>query len=368
MLLWFFISLIPAMVTPFSPNFVRTMASSPVPFVFAGVAMNEILGVVQRHSNQKSAIRNQKLTAAVLALVLLWNAASTYTDYFQQWPTGDYVRFWQQATWTQAARALTADPSTVPIAASGLSIHDFDPQTFDLLGLRPDLKVKWFDCRTAMLYPQDGTTTRYLTPAYLPCDADLQQRFWFGAEIVTAPQWADTHATIFTLHELNGRTALEAHDAQSALRPVWIGGETFGSQGPDFDLEPAHLPLDLSGLSLLSWETDRVQVKPGETIDLYTYWEVTQPVTPPLKIFVHVSAPDGQIVAQWDGLDVNVGTLDAHDIFVQRHRLDLPADLPLGPYRISIGAYHPDSGTRLRAQLGDRAVDSVVLGMLAVEE
>ncbi len=37
MLLWFFISLIPAMVTPFSPNFVRTIAAWPVPFVFAGI-------------------------------------------------------------------------------------------------------------------------------------------------------------------------------------------------------------------------------------------------------------------------------------------------------------------------------------------
>ncbi|MFN8598720.1 MAG: glycosyltransferase family 39 protein, partial [Anaerolineae bacterium] len=42
MLIWFFISLVPAMVTPFSPNFVRTIAAWPVPFVFVGVAMNEV--------------------------------------------------------------------------------------------------------------------------------------------------------------------------------------------------------------------------------------------------------------------------------------------------------------------------------------
>ena len=196
MLIWFFISLIPAMVTPFSPNFVRTIASWPVPFVFAGVAMNEVLQWADKRRGAGSRMQGagsqtqgrpvilspRHLVIALFTVVLAWNAVLTANDYFQQWPTGDYVRFWQQATWTQAVRTLNADPSTTPIAASGLSIQDFDPQTFDLLGLRSDLKVKWFDCRNAMLYPQEGTTTRYLTPAYLPCDADLQTRFWPGAQ------------------------------------------------------------------------------------------------------------------------------------------------------------------------------------------
>jgi len=366
LLIWFFVSLIPAMVTPFSPNFVRTIASWPIPFVFVGLAMSEIVQWVSKRRGPLVFLSSCLLVTGFFGVVLIWNAALTFNDYFLQWPTGDYVRFWQQATWTQAARALNADRSTTPIAASGLSIQDFDPQTFDLLGLRSDLKVKWFDCRNAMLYPQDGTVTRYLTPAYLPCDADLQKRFWSGAQIVAEPQWPDTGAAIFAVHELNGHSALEARGTPPALRPVWIGGETFDAQGSEFDLEPAHLPVELSGLNLLGWETERMSVKPGEAIDLLTYWEVTQPLTPPLKIFIHITARDGKIVAQWDGLDVNSGTLEPHDIFVQRHRLVLPADLPPGPYRISIGAYHPDSGARLRAQLGDRVVDSIVLGTLTL--
>jgi hypothetical protein len=366
LLLWFFISLIPAMVTPFSPNFVRTIASWPIPFVFAGLAMTEAVNWAGKQRGPLFSLSSRHLVIGLFALVLGWNAVATFVDYFVRWPQDGYVRFWQQATWTQAVRALNADRSTAPIAASGLSIHDFDPQTFDLLSLRADLTVKWFDCRNVMLYPQDGTTTRYLTPAYLPCDADLERRFWPGAQVVAQPQWADTHDAIFTLRELTGRAVLQSLDAQLALRPVWLGGETFDAQGPEVDLEPAHLPLALGGLSLLGWETDRVQVKPGDAIDLFTYWEITQPITPPLKIFVHVSAPDGRIVAQWDGLDVNLGTLEPHDIFVQRQRLELPADLAPGLYRISLGAYHPDTGTRLQTQVGDRAADSVVLGTLTL--
>ena len=366
MLIWFFVSLIPAMVTPFSPNFVRTIAAWPVPFVFAGVAMAEIVQWVSRIGNPHSAIRIQRLVIVLLVLVLFWNAALTTNDYFNIWPTGDYVRFWQQATWTQAVRALNADPSTTPIAASGLSIQDFDPQTFDLLGLRSDLKVKWFDCRNAMLYPQGGATTRYLTPAYLPCDADLQTRFWPGVQTVAQPRWPDTGDAIFTLQELNGQAALQSLNSQLIPRPVWIGGETFDARSPGIDLETVQLPVDLSGLNLLGWGADRVEAKPDEAIDLLTYWAIAEPVASPLKIFVHVTAPDGKIVGQWDGLDVNVGTLAAGDLFVQRHHLALPADLPPGPYRISLGAYHPDSGVRLKADFNGN-VDSIVLGMLTVQ-
>ena len=127
------------------------------------------------------------------------------------------------------------------------------------------------------------------------------------------------------------------------------------------------MPFGLSGLGLLSWSIDQDTVKPGAPIDLFSYWEVSQPITPPLKIFIHLTAPDGKIVAQWDGLDVNVGSLEFGDMFVQRHRLDLPTDLPPGPYRISLGAYHPDTGQRLKAELDGRTIDSIVLGMLNVQ-
>ena len=366
MLIWFFISLVPAMVTPFSPNFVRTIAVWPAPFVFAGLAMAEIVKFVGRRSNQHSALRNQKLTAAMFALVLILNAVSTFNDYFRQWPQDGYVRFWQQATWTQAVHALNADPAATPIAASGLSIHDFDPQTFDLLGLRSDLNVKWFDCRSAMVYPQQGAITRYLTPAYVPCDADMQTRFWIGEKVVDQPHWPDTNEAIFTVHELDGNAALSAALGQLPLRPGWLGSEAFSASNPTRDLEPAPLPVELEGLDLLGWSIDQDTAQRGVPIDLFTYWEMSQPVTAPLKIFVHLTAPDGKIVAQWDGLDVKVDSLKPQDIFVQRHRLDVPADLPVGPYRISIGAYHPDSGARLKADLDGRSIDSIVLGTLTV--
>jgi 4-amino-4-deoxy-L-arabinose transferase-like glycosyltransferase len=372
LLLWFFLSLIPAMVTPFSPNFVRTIAAWPVPFVFAGIAMVEVVRLIGRRSNQQSAVRNQKLAAAFLALVLLWNVASTFTDYFQQWPTGDYVRFWQQATWTKVVREINANPTAAPVAASGLSIHDFDPQTVDLLNLRPEFKVRWFDCRSALVYLPGGVTTTYLVPAYLPCDLER-----WNAQVLSESQWPDSGEAAYTRYGLD-TSQTRAWIQTLSENPIYLGSENFNAQAPLDGLTRAR-PPDFGGLQLFGARIDRTEdatVRPsdlsifqaGSTVRLDTFWMLEQPQSAPLKIFVHLTAPDGKIVAQWDGLDVNLRTLEAGDMFGQRHRLELPADLPPGPYRISLGVYQPDDGTRLRAQSGDRIVDSVVLGMLTVAE
>jgi hypothetical protein len=352
----------------------------PVPFVFVGVAMNEVVRWVSRRSgirdqgsgeqraHQRVSLSPRHVVAAFFALVLVWNAALTFDDYFRQWPTSDYVRFWQQATWTQAVRALNADPSTALIAASGLSIQDFDPQTFDLLGRRSDLKVKWFDCRNAMVYPQAAAPARYLVPAYLPCDVSR-----WGATLLTQVRWPASTEVAYSLYGLDPSPP-RSRIQRLSENPVYLGNEDFKAQAPLDGLTPVGLP-NFDGLQLFGGVIDRTADTPrgdvsvfksGATVLLDTYWMLKQPVPPSVKIFVHLTASDGKIVAQSDGLDVNVSTLDVGDMFGQRQRLELPADLPPGPYRISIGAYRPDGGTRLRAQVGDRMVDSVVLGMLTV--
>jgi 4-amino-4-deoxy-L-arabinose transferase-like glycosyltransferase len=340
MLIWFAISLAPAMVTPFSPNFVRTIASWPVPFVFCGMAMAELARFALRRFHYVSRFTFYVIT--VITAVLIFNAVLTARDYFLDWPRGDYVRFWQQTTWTQAARALDADPSTLPVAASGLSIQDLDPQTFDLLLDRRDVKVKWFDCRSAILYP-GGAAARYLSPDFFPCDADLWAHYLPGAEVVARPRWPDSGNVIFTLHQFDPAVVLGSIPERFA-------------------------PADLDGLQLLGWDMGKDEWRRSETVKLESAWKVTAPLDPPLKLFVHVTRPDGTIAAQFDGLDVGVSSLEPGDVFVQRHLIPLPPDASPGPYRILLGAYHPDTGARLTGVAGDQAIDSVVLGTLDVVE
>ncbi|HEY4689666.1 MAG TPA: glycosyltransferase family 39 protein [Anaerolineae bacterium] len=376
MLIWLIIGLVPAMVTPFSPNFVRTIAVWPIPFILCGIAMLEVSQFISRQLSLLTAhcsLFTDHLSlftahcSLVFALVLAFNAVLTARDYFFDWPRGDYVRFWYQATWTQAVRALNADPSSAPVAASGLSINDFDPQTFDLLGMRPGIKVKWFDCRSAILYPGGGSGARYLSPDFFPCDADLWSRYLADAVRIAQPRWADSGNVIFTLHQLPVDYVFRDNLATPPSQPVYLGAESFDAARPSNGLEPIQPPIDFEGLRFLGQQMDRLTVKVGETFDFDTFWEITAPVAPPLKLFVHVTAPDGSIVAQADSLDVAIAQSGPGDVFVQRHRLSIPPDALASPYRISIGAYHPDIGARLIATVGDRPVDVIVLGVLSVE-
>lgn len=380
MLIWFFISLVPAMVTPFSPNFVRTMAAWPVPFVFVGVGMQSIGQLVSRltgrlvnqSKRQFVTLSPVHLVSVVFVLVLAFNTFLTYRDYLLDWPRVDYVRFWQQAAWTQAVRAINAEPSTAPVIASGLSIQDFDPQTFDLLGVRSDVKVSWADCRQAVLYPGgfDQRIFRYLSPAYYECDADLRSTYLPGISTALQPRWPDTHDVIFTLDQFERPyTLAELVLPRVMTSTLYLGTEEFDSANPWHDLVQ-HSGLgvpDFEGLSLYGSPPHSDTLMPGSVLTFDTIWLLTKPISLPLKIFIHVTAPDGKIVTQWDGLDVNVGTLEAGDMFVQRHHINLPPVLPTGPYRLSLGVYHPDTGTRLIAQIADRSVDLIVLGMLAVK-
>jgi len=393
MLIWFFISLVPAMVTPFSPNFVRTIAAWPVPFVFVGVAMNEVWQwVVKRFGNrhQGSAIDIKTwdifsslepitvsprrlldlsapyLVTLALILTVIGNALGTAHDYFTQWPNSDYVRFWQQANWTQAVRFINSDRSSTPIAATGLSIHDFDPQTFDLLNIRSDVKVKWYDCRSSLILTT-APMTRYLSPDYFPCDHDLEVRYLPNTRVIVEPRWPDSSDKIFTLREFKPPWSLPEILLPLTVHSVYGGPENFEAAFPASNLNALRLPLDFDGLRL--WGVDNISsaLTAGSQVTFDSFWEDRSPLNPPLKIFIHVSAADGKIVAQWDGLDVNVATLDAGDVFIQRHRIDLPADLSRGSYRISLGIYRPDSGQRLVAHVADRTVDSIVLTNIDVK-
>ena len=322
MLIWFFISLAPAMVTPFSPNFVRTMAVWPVPFVFAGLGMqsigqlvNRLIGRLGNRSIGQSVVQPKHhlvipssghLVTAVFVLSLAFNTFLTYRDYFLDWPRGDYVRFWQQASWTQAVRAINADPSSTPVVASGLSIQDFDPQTFDLLGVRSDVKVKWFDCRSAMVYARDADLERYVVPGYLPCDIER-----LGAKLISQVHWPASTEVAYSLYEFN-LDQPRGWIFKLRENQVYLGGESFDAQAPLRDMSRVP-PPNFEGLQLFGGVIDRTgevtqpdlsYFEPGSTLVLDTYWQMQQPLTPPLKIFVHFTAPDGTIVAQGDGLDV----------------------------------------------------------------
>jgi hypothetical protein len=324
-LLWLPASLLPAAVSWPAPNFVRALGAMPVTFIFPAIAV----------TTMAKTLRHEKIRLAICALLLALlagNASLTAHDYFEVWPRNAEVRWLYQATWTQAARWLDIRSDTTPVAVSGSKIHDLDPQTFDILLRRRDVKVKWFDCRTSILLSSSGTM-RYVSPDFFPCDVELWNRFLGKAQLVTQPHWPDTNAIIFTAHQdLSGR-----------------GLPSLYAFGP---------------LSLTSSEITRQAITPGGEAELLTFWRVTGPVPAPIKIFVHVVSDDGKPLAQWDGFDFGEAQLEPDDQLVERHRFTVPPNVAPGTYRVVVGVYNPATMKRLTLSNGD---DQVLLKTIMVQ-
>jgi hypothetical protein len=85
---------------------------------------------------------------------------------------------------------------------------------------------------------------------------------------------------------------------------------------------------------------------PGtDTLHLYSYWQVTQPLPWNLTAFVHLLDKDGNLISQFDGLDSAPSQLQPGDRFIQAHQLNLPSSNE--PFQLNLGLYTPDNGHRL---------------------
>jgi hypothetical protein len=97
----------------------------------------------------------------------------------------------------------------------------------------------------------------------------------------------------------------------------------------------------------------------GESLQVLSFWKVTNRSQEGIKLFLHLLDEDGEIVAQHDGLDVLMHGLQPGDELVQLHTAELPDDLAPGDYGLQIGAYSADDFSRLR--LPDERSDRILL-------
>ena len=85
----------------------------------------------------------------------------------------------------------------------------------------------------------------------------------------------------------------------------------------------------------------------GRPFPIVLYWEALGPIPTDAIIFAHLLSANGQLVAQHDGPPAGGLYPTSHwiagDLFTHRIILDLPADLPPGPYDLMVGMYtYPD--------------------------
>jgi hypothetical protein len=124
---------------------------------------------------------------------------------------------------------------------------------------------------------------------------------------------------------------------------------------------------------------------PGQGLGVTLYWGSSGPEEIDYSVFVQLLSPEGQMVAQHDGLPGDglrltelrhsssfkrTSQWTRGDIYRDVHYLQLPADASTGHARLQVGMYDLESGRRLPAHGGDGtrlADDSILIMEVAIQ-
>jgi 4-amino-4-deoxy-L-arabinose transferase-like glycosyltransferase len=328
-LLWFFITLAPTIVSFPAPNSIRAIANQVVAFIFIGIA---VAAIVRRWPN--------KFVYAGLIAVFAFNAVWTAHDYFVVWPSLPETRFWQLASLRSTADQLQpdADTSAVAVCAPDQLIYEADRwwepawKSMRFLLNRSDLALRYYNCVDTLIIPAGATRYVFLDAVD---EATLQQfpiyTHFLASASTDRTELPDRSGVIL---KADSAAALKQQLALAAQSPVRLDGSN----------EAAALPIDLNGKAEFLGYTLSQKRREAE---LVTYWRATDQLPPRLSQFTHVMNDKGDIVTQQDRLMLTSQSLRPGDVFAQIHRLTLPTDLPPGSYPIAIGLYTQPDGQRL---------------------
>jgi hypothetical protein len=304
----------------------------------ATVALGKL---VQRTGASRRSWLAPLVVALVAAVSLGQTALTTAQDYFEVWGSHPEVRFQYSAAYAEIAAALNTPTGATPVAVSGYFIEDADPVIFEQIFNRPDVPVRWFDARDALLAAALTHSERVAIPAYTPLAEELRTRFLQEVEPLA---WSKE----FKLYPLD----VEQFRAQLAAWPPCVDCPVrFNDQ------------IDLTGVE----QPDRISRAAG-VLPVLTAWQVVRESQPGSSaIFIHVLDDRDQIVAQDDRLGVPRHTWQPGDEFVQVHRLNV-ANVPPGKYRLALGLYdRVDNARWAAADRSGRALgDRIILGEIEV--
>ncbi len=225
--------------------------------------------------------------------------------------------------------------------------------------------------------PQDEPLLFLNLPSWLSPHAQDYALGNHGVQFIAS--WASINDVIFAYNGVDHFSRAASFTALTNDTPYWLG--LYGTK-LDWD-GLSKLMLKSGSVYLTQYEPDRIRLLPAgrvtsvnlgdvaaqfrselqigstqivtsnSTIEIVLTWRVLQRIDQDLTVFVHLYAPDGQLVAQADGyplLGLAPFWLWAPGQTLQdRRTLSWPVDAPAGTYRVGVGIYDRGSGQRLEA-------------------
>lgn len=295
----------------------------------------------------------------------------------QVWPTAaapQARRINAAVTWTALAAVLVIGVSLTPRAAHAywerqLAMH---PCRDALALIREDAAV------TRLVVTQQPEVWRDLYPwlrddvAFLVLDGYTPEGE--PADVITARVDAITDAEFWwiTREDLpypgtSPRIAYE--QAMNAPQRTVIAEQQAGACRLDRVVQLDATPLavaDVAGgpITLLGLNQGRARVGAGWSLVLY--WQTSAPVDARYSVFTQLLDATDHVVAQQDNWPVQglapTDTWQPGTLIRDPYRLDLPADLPPGDYRLRVGLYDAD-GRRTLTLTDGRQADHLELGV-----
>ena len=168
---------------------------------------------------------------------------------------------------------------------------------------RADVRLAYFDCTQSWLLPGGGQQPGwYVLSRETAVASDRFISQWLASAHLSYEQRTDRALPAFSIYE---QMAAPLSTSCSAV-PVELDG-----------------PLSFRGCAA----SKRI-VRPGDTLEVETCWQVTALPERPLSVMLHFVSSDGAARLVADGLGVPVEQWQVGDVIVQRHRLTLPSNMP----------------------------------------
>ena len=360
LLLWLIAGVGPALVTGPDATVLRSIAAQPAVCVIAALA----LATIVRFLYERVGKWGRSMGIAGVVVLVAGTGLRTARDYFTVWGEHRDVRVAYHHTLVQEVRYLDAQSEGGTVAFSSIYPGRFhDSYTVEIALRRDDLSIRWFDGRSALVFPVGGEA-RVVVPSIAPLDGVLESILnAHASHLHTENLRPDDLIPRFDVYRFDAAGALAAILPAMEGPPIyWCPSDWFSADDPLADYEPLSPPVNFgSAVELVGYDLRTPAVGAGEEVELLTLWRVRTPLDLEAVTFTHLLDDGGQVVGQMDRLDVPSWHWQSGDAFVQLHRFPVDAEATPGLYHLEVGIYTREDLARLPVSVDGTALDDRVL-------
>ncbi len=344
---WLFAGLSPALVTGPHLSTTQAIGAQPVVYLFPALGLLWL--------GQSLLEKRPDWTRLAWLLPLVWfgaTAVSTANAYFHIWANQPAVRVEYESTLLAALQASEERG----LGAVAISTHApdrlYSPAVAAMV-LSPERanELRWFNGQGSLLAP-NARQSAIIASGFAAIHPDLQRYFPIPPAEVLPLRETDIDRPL-TLYTLDGVALAETWQAQFTRLPD--GPANFGDMA-----------------TLLGYDLQTSEVRPGEVVSLALLWRVERPLLDAV-LFTHLTDESGVPIAQADRLDAPGGAWQTGDHFIQLHQFVVGEETAVGSYPLRVGLYTcpelcPEQWPPTRLPIRGSGADSLNIGFVTVTE